>query len=74
MDVTLLVTRGDFCVASLEHELHNLAVDYHIEYIENHPELVSAYHIRHSPNVFVDGQLIFRYQPTSSELKSYFSH
>ncbi len=74
MDVTLLVTKTDFCVANLECELDSIGVAYHIEYIENHPELVNAHQIRHSPNVFVDGKLIFRYQPTTDELKGIFCH
>ena len=73
MDVTLLVTKTDFCTHNLECELNNLGIDYHTEYIENHPELVSAHQIRHSPNIFVDGNLIFRGQPSPDELKTYFS-
>ncbi|NQY34519.1 MAG: hypothetical protein HRT37_06050 [Alteromonadaceae bacterium] len=72
MDITLLVTKTDFCVPNLECEFHNLGINYRIEYIENHPELVDANQIRHSPNIFVDGKLTFRSQPTQQELKDYF--
>ncbi|NQY62819.1 MAG: hypothetical protein HRT38_03685 [Alteromonadaceae bacterium] len=73
MDITLLVTKTDFCVPNLECEFNNLGLNYRIEYIENNPELVNANQIRHSPNIFVDGKLAFRDQPTPQELKDYFS-
>jgi hypothetical protein len=73
MDVTLLVTKTDFSVANLRCEFANLGMPYHIEYIENNPELVVTHKIRHSPNILVDGKLIFRHQPSPSELKEYFA-
>ena len=73
MDVQLLVTKTDFCIPNLESELQNIGVEYHVEYIENHPELVKSHHIRHSPNILVDGKLVFRHQPTPQELTSYFA-
>ncbi|WP_448549550.1 thioredoxin family protein [Thalassotalea fusca] len=72
MDVQLLVTKTDFCLPNLECELKSIGIDYHVEYIEDNPELVSDYHIRHSPNIFVDNKLVFRHQPSPSELKAYF--
>jgi len=72
MDITLLVTKTDFCIPNLEGEFQNLGIKYHIEYIENNPALVNAHQIRHSPNVFVNGKLVFRNQPTPQELKNYF--
>jgi len=71
MDITLLVTKNDFCTPNLEKELNNLGMDYHIEYIENNPELVSAHNIRHSPNVFINGELAFRDQPTPQQIRDY---
>lgn len=73
MDVTLLVTKSDFCLPNLQDEFQCLAVPYHIEYIENNPELVITHNIRHSPNILVNGQLVFRYQPGLAELKEYFA-
>ena len=72
MDVTLLVTKSDFATANLEAELKNLGVEFNVQYIENHPELVSTHQIRHSPNIFVNGSLIFRAQPSPEQLKAYF--
>ena len=72
MNVQLLVTKTDFSLTNLEAEFQNIGVDYHIEYIENHPELVKSMHIRHSPNILVDGKLVFRHQPSVQELTNYF--
>ncbi|PAJ73621.1 hypothetical protein CJF42_14850 [Pseudoalteromonas sp. NBT06-2] len=72
MKVQILVTQNDFCIQNLECEFQSVGVNYQIDYIEDHPELVSENNIRHSPNIFVDGKLIFRHQPTTSELQVYF--
>ncbi|WP_371189305.1 hypothetical protein [Thalassotalea maritima] len=73
MDVQLLVTKTDFSIANLKNEMQCVGVDCRIDYIEQHPELVSQYNLKHSPNILVDGQLVFRYQPTINQLKEYFS-
>ena len=72
MDIKLLVTKTDFCLPNLECELKSLGINYRIEYIENNSALVDSNKIRHSPNIFVDDQLVFRKQPTPRELKNYF--
>ena len=74
MDVQLLVTQTDFCIPNLECELKNIGINYHIDYVEMHPELVNEYNIKHSPNIFVDGKLVFRHQPTMHELQNYFGN
>ncbi len=74
MNVQLLVTHTDFCLPNLECELKNIGVKYHIDYIEDNAELVNANNIRHSPNIFVDNKLVFRYQPTPTELQAFFNH
>ena len=71
MDITLLVTHTDFSLKNLRCELQNLGLDYHVEFIEDNPELVESHKIRHSPNVFVDGELAFRDQPSPQELRRY---
>ena len=73
MDVQLLVTKDDFCVPNLESEFKNIGVDYRIDFIEDNEELAESLQIRHSPNVFIDGDLVFRYQPSQKELEDYFS-
>ena len=72
MKVQLLVTHTDYCLPNLEGELSNMGITYHIDYIEDNEKLVNENHIRHSPNIFVDDKLVFRYQPTPMELKAFF--
>ena len=72
MKVQLLVTRDDACLPNLEQEFLELGINYQIDYVEEHPELVSALKIRHSPNILVNGELAFRRQPTQGELRTYF--
>ncbi|MDI3323420.1 thioredoxin family protein [Pontibacterium granulatum] len=72
MRVQLLVTRTDFSVPNLEQEFKDLGIHYEIAYLENHPEMVKTYNIRHSPNIVVDGKLAFRHQPSEQELRQYF--
>jgi len=72
MRVQLLVTKTDFCIPNLENELRDVGINYEIDYVEENPDLVAAHNIRHSPNIFVDGKLVFRRQPTERELKDFF--
>jgi len=72
MNVQLLVTHSDYCLPNLECELISIGIKYQIAYIEDNAALVDANNIRHSPNIFVDNQLVFRYQPTTSELQHFF--
>lgn len=72
MKVQLLVTKTDFSLPNLENEFKDLGISFEVEYIEEHPELVAAHNIRHSPNIIVDGQLAFRRQPSENELRAYF--
>jgi len=72
MRVQLLVTKTDYNLPNLENELIDLDINYEVEFVEDHPELVSALKIRHSPNIIVDGKLAFQRVPTEGELKRYF--
>lgn len=72
MQVQLLVTRTDFSTANLDQEFRALGVPYELLYMEDHPELVAAHGIQHSPCILVDGRLAFREQPTESQLREYF--
>lgn len=71
MKVQLLVTKTDFNLANLENELKELGVKYEVDYVEENPELVAALNIRHSPNIIVNGKLVFQRQPSEGELKAY---
>jgi hypothetical protein len=72
MDVQLLVTHTDFCLPNLKRKLDDVGINYSVEYIEENPTLVESNHIRHSPNILINGSLIFRYQPTIAELRTFF--
>ncbi len=72
MKVTIIATRSCSHRPNLEHELRDLGVIYELLFVEDHPEVVTRYGIRHSPNLVVDGEVIFRGQPTESELKRCF--
>lgn len=73
MQVQLLVTRTDFSTSNLDQEFRELGVAYELLYIEDHPELVAAHCIQHSPCILVNGRLAFREQPSESQLREYFS-
>jgi len=73
MRVQLLVTKTDFNLPNLKNEFKDIGIDYEVEFIEENPELVASLNIRHSPNILVDGELVFQRQPTESELKEYFA-
>ncbi|WP_057830383.1 hypothetical protein [Colwellia sp. TT2012] len=72
MHVQLLVTQTDFCLPNLMRELEDVGINYSVEYIEDNPELVASHHIRHSPNILINGSLIFRSQPSIGELRTFF--
>jgi len=73
MDVQILVTHTDFCLPNLECEFQDIGVKYSIHYMEDNANLVNAHHIKHSPSIFVDNKLVFRFQPTAVQLKSFFN-
>ncbi len=70
MDVKIIATRSCTHRPNLERELKALAIPYDLAYVEDHPELAERYHIRHSPNLVVDDEVVFRGQPSESELKA----
>jgi len=71
MNVTIIATRGCSHCPNLAKELDDLGVAYDIQYVEDHPEVVEKFTIRHSPNLLVDGELVCRSQPTETELRTY---
>ena len=52
-------------------ELECLQIPYRVCYVEGCPELVQKVSIRHSPNLVVDDEIVFRRQPTEIELHAY---
>ena len=73
MKVELAVTRTCHHCPILEKELKNLGVAYSIRLVGDDAELQSKYNIKGSPNILVDGELVFRGMPSLSELREYFT-
>ena len=72
MNVRIIATRDCSHYHNLERELKDLAVGYEVLFVEDHPEIVERYSIRHSPNLVVDDEVVFRSQPTEDELRALF--
>ncbi len=72
MRIQLLVTREDFSAVNIEREFRGLGLGYQVEYLEDHPDLIAKYNIRHSPAILIDGELAFRHPPTDREMRDYF--
>ncbi len=71
MNVIIVATRACNHCRNLARELDDLGVAYEVKYVEDNPEVVEQYTIRHSPNLLVDGELVCRSQPTETELRAY---
>jgi glutaredoxin len=71
MNVELAVTRTCHRCPIIEAELKNLGVPYSIRYVEEDAELQKK-HNKGSPNIPVDGELVFRGMPAISDLRAYF--
>jgi len=69
MDVMIIATKDCSHYANLAKELDELGVEYRVLFVEDEPELVRKYGIRHSPNLIVDDEVKFRRQPTENELR-----
>ena len=72
MDVLIIATRACTHRRSLEHELDGMQIKYRVCYVEDCADLVRRFGIRHSPNLVVDDEVVFRKQPTEVELHAYF--
>lgn len=70
MNVTIIATRGCSHRANLERELQDLGVDYELIIVEEEPEFIEEFDIRHSPNLMIDGEIVCRRQPSESELRN----
>ena len=73
MEVKVITTRQCSHRTNLEHELRDLGIDYESLIVEEHPEVAEKYGIRHSPNLIVDDQVVFRGQPNEHELRDFFA-
>lgn len=73
MDVMIIATRACTHRKNLEKELASLRIPYRMCYVEDCADLVEKFSIRHSPNLVVDNEVVFRRQPTEEELRTLFS-
>jgi len=74
MDVIIIATKACTHRENLEKELECLHIPYRVCFVEDHPDLVEKFSIRHSPNLVVDNEFVFRKQPTEIELHDFFQH
>ena len=72
MDVIIIATKACTHRHHLEKELEYLRITYRTCFVEEYEDLVQKFGIRHSPNLIVDDQIVFREQPTPVELHAYF--
>lgn len=73
MKVQIIATHQCSHRANLERELNDLGVVYEVAFVEEDPDLIPLYQIRHSPNLVVDGQVVCRGQPTEAQLRDLFA-
>lgn len=74
MNVFIIATKNCSHCSNLKHELADLGIDCDIKFAEENPDLVEKFSIRHSPNLVVNEEVVFRRQPTEAELKDLFEN
>ncbi len=72
MEIMILATKGCSHCKNFFRELEDIGIEHSVLYCDNEPELVQKLGVRHSPNLVVDGEVVFRRQPTEGELRKYF--
>ncbi|MFH1494371.1 MAG: thioredoxin family protein [Pseudomonadota bacterium] len=73
MNVKIIATRSCSHCSGLQHELKEIGIPFEVLFVEEHPDVVVAHGIRHSPNLIVNEEVVFRGQPTLSELRQFFN-
>ena len=72
MNVLIIATKACTHRKNLEQELTSMHIPYRVFLVEDCADLVRKFSIRHSPNLVVDDELVFRKQPSELELHAYF--
>ena len=72
MDVMIIATKACTHRQNLEKELDSLQIPHRLCYVEDCADLVQKFSIRHSPNLIVDDEIVFRNQPTDVALRAFF--
>lgn len=73
MNVKIIATKGCIHSQGLQHELRDMGITFEVLLVEEHPDIIRTHGIRHSPNILVDDEVVFRGQPTPLELRKFFS-
>ena len=73
MNVLIMATKDCSHSKNFSRELDDIGIEHHVIYCDDEPALVKKYGIRHSPNLIVNGEVVFRRQPTEAELREYFN-
>ena len=73
MNVKIIATHNCSHRPNLERELQDLGVSYDVVYVEDNQDVITKYSIRHSPNLVIDEEVVYRGQPSEMELKELFS-
>ncbi len=72
MNVQIIATHQCTHRSNLEHELAELGIPFEVVFIEENPDYIARYQIRHSPNLVVNGEVVCRGQPTEAQLRDLF--
>ena len=70
MDVIIIATKSCSHRSAMERELQDLGVKYNVVYVEDDPNIVARYAIRHSPNLIINDKVVCRSLPNEGELKT----
>lgn len=72
MNVKIIATKSCSHSPGLQRELSELGIPFEVLFVEEHPDVVGTYSIRHSPNLLVNDEIVFRGQPSVHELREFF--
>jgi len=70
MSVKTIATPSGSDRPNTEKELNEPGVVYEVLYAEYHPDMVTRYAIRHSPDSVADDEVVYRGQLNEGELKA----
>ncbi len=73
MNVKIVATKSCSHRLDLQHELSEMGIPFEVLFVEEHPDVVATYSIRHSPNLLVNDEIVFRGQPSAHELREFFN-
>ena len=73
MSVMIMATKDCSHCKNFSRELDDIGIEHSVIYCDEAPDMVAKYGIRHSPNLIVNGGVVFRKQPIESELKAFFN-